>query len=65
MRRTAEPGNLDARLSQRDACKTMVGLLELAGLHGVEAVLAGQLDALLESGELAHSLCRARNQVYA
>lgn len=25
----------DARLSQRDACKTMVSLLELAGLHGV------------------------------
>lgn len=30
----------------------MVGLLELAGLHGVEAVLAGQLDAMLETGEL-------------
>ncbi|MDS0862969.1 IS21 family transposase [Burkholderia pseudomultivorans] len=49
-RRTWE--QLDARLSQRDACKTMVGLLELAGLHGVEAVLAGQLDAMLETGEL-------------
>jgi len=49
-RRTWE--QLDARLSQRDACKTMVGLLELAGLHGVEAVLAGQLDALLEAGKL-------------
>lgn len=30
----------------------MVGLLELAGLHGVEAVLARQLDALLEVGKL-------------
>ncbi|MGF6547636.1 hypothetical protein QFZ96_002707 [Paraburkholderia youngii] len=30
----------------------MVGLLELAGLHGVEAVLAEQLDAMLEAGEL-------------
>lgn len=49
-RRTWE--QLDARLSQREACKTMVGLLELAGLHGVEAVLAGQLDALLEAGKL-------------
>ncbi|MGF6546475.1 IS21 family transposase [Paraburkholderia youngii] len=49
-RRTWE--QLDARLSQRDACKTMVGLLELAGLHGVEAVLAEQLDAMLEAGEL-------------
>ena len=41
-RRTWE--QLDARLSQREACKTMVGLLELAGLHGVEAVLAGELE---------------------
>jgi hypothetical protein len=30
----------------------MVGLLELAGNHGVEAQLAQRLDALLELGEL-------------
>ncbi|WP_069269009.1 hypothetical protein [Paraburkholderia nodosa] len=30
----------------------MVGLLKLAGLHGAQAVLAGQLDAMLETGEL-------------
>jgi hypothetical protein len=30
----------------------MVGLLELAGLHGVEVVLAGELDVLLEAGKL-------------
>lgn len=30
----------------------MVGLLELAANHGVEAVLAGRLEALLAVGEL-------------
>jgi hypothetical protein len=30
----------------------MVGLLELAGHHGVEALLAQRLDALLVVGEL-------------
>ncbi|SAL34853.1 hypothetical protein AWB72_03354 [Caballeronia concitans] len=30
----------------------MVGLLELTGQHGVEAVPAGQDDALLGAGEL-------------
>src|ERR1700687_717692 len=49
-RRTWE--QLDAKLSQRSACKTMVGLLELAGKHGVEAQLAERLDALLDAGEL-------------
>src|ERR1700730_5924968 len=49
-RRTWE--QLDAKLSQRSACKTMVGLLELAGNHGVEAQLAERLEALLELGEL-------------
>jgi hypothetical protein len=29
-----------------------VGLLELAGHHGVEALLAERLDAFLETGEL-------------
>ncbi|KUY87054.1 integrase [Burkholderia territorii] len=43
---------LDARLSQRDACKTIVGLLELAAHHGVEAVLADRLEILLAAGEL-------------
>ncbi|KVE45537.1 hypothetical protein [Burkholderia sp. BDU5] len=43
---------LEARMSQRDACKTMVGLLELAANHGVEATLADRLDALLAAGEL-------------
>lgn len=49
-RRTWE--QLEARLTQRDACRTIVGLLELAAWHGVEAVLAGRLDALLDAGEL-------------
>jgi hypothetical protein len=43
---------LEARLTQREACKTIVGLLELAANHGVEAVLAGRLEALLAAGEL-------------
>jgi hypothetical protein len=49
-RRTRE--RLEAQLTQRQACKTMVGLLELAGHHGVEALLAQRLDALLVVGEL-------------
>ena len=43
---------LDRDMTPRNACKTMVGLLELAGNHGVEAQLAERLDALLELGEL-------------
>ena len=43
---------LEARMTQRDACKTMVGLLDLAANHGVEAVLADRLDALLAADEL-------------
>jgi hypothetical protein len=43
---------LDARLSPRQACKTMVGLLELAARHGVEATLAERLDATLAAGRL-------------
>jgi hypothetical protein len=43
---------LEARMTQRDACKTIVGLLELAANHGVEAVLADRLDALLAADEL-------------
>ena len=43
---------LELHLSARDACKTMVGLLELAAHHGVEALLAERLDALLAAGTL-------------
>lgn len=43
---------LEGRLTQRDACKTMVGLLELAAREGVEAVLAARLNALLVDGRL-------------
>ena len=49
-RRTWE--RLEEALTPRSACKTMVGLLELAVNHGVEAQLAQRLDALLELGEL-------------
>jgi len=49
-RRTWE--RLDQALSPRNACKVIVGLLELAGNYGVEAELAQRLDVLLELGEL-------------
>lgn len=49
-RRTWE--QLEARLSSREACKRMVGLLELAAREGVEAVLATRLNALLVDGRL-------------
>jgi len=49
-RRTWE--RLEAALTPRSACKTMVGLLELTGNHGVEAQLVQRPDALLEPGEL-------------
>lgn len=49
-RRTWE--QLDQRLPQRQACQALVGLLELAALEGVEAVLAERLDALLAVGQL-------------
>ncbi|MGF6666237.1 hypothetical protein QF000_007970 [Paraburkholderia atlantica] len=49
-RRTWE--QLEARLTQREACKIIVGLLELAALDGVEAVLAARLNALLVDGKL-------------
>lgn len=49
-RRTWE--QLDQRLAQRQACQTMVGLLELAAMEGVEAVLAERLDVLLAAGQL-------------
>ena len=49
-RRTWE--QLELRLTQRQACQTIVALLGMAALDGVEAVLARRLDALLETGEL-------------
>jgi len=49
-RRTWEA--LECKLSQRIACRTMVGLLELAGMEGIEAVLAERLDALCTANEL-------------
>jgi len=49
-RRTWE--QLDQRLPQRQACQCIVGLLELAAMEGVEALLAERLDALLARGEL-------------
>lgn len=43
---------LEAQLPARQACKSIVALLELAAHHGVEAVLAERLDALDLAGEL-------------
>ena len=49
-RRTWE--QLDLRLGRRQACQTIVALLEMAAHDGVEGVLAERLDALLAAGEL-------------
>ena len=49
-RRTWEA--LALKLTQRQACQTIVGLLELAAKDGIEAVLADRLDILLVVGEL-------------
>ncbi len=49
-RRTWE--QLELRLTQRQACQTIVALLGMAALDNVEAVLARRLEDLLESGEL-------------
>jgi hypothetical protein len=43
---------LDKALPQRQACRTIVGLLELAAMNGVEALLAQRLAGLLENGQL-------------
>ena len=43
---------LDLKLPQRQACRTMVALLEMAARDGVEAVLAQRLEALLAVGAL-------------
>ena len=49
-RRTWE--QLDLQLTQRQACQTIVALLEMAALDGVEGMLAERLEALLSAAEL-------------
>lgn len=49
-RRTWE--ELAEKLTQRQACQMIVGLLELAAKDGLEGVLAERLDALRLAGEL-------------
>jgi len=49
-RRTWE--QLELKLSQRQACQTIVALLEMAARDGVEAILAQRLEVLLAIGEL-------------
>jgi hypothetical protein len=49
-RRTWE--QLESKLPQRQACQTIVALLEMAALDGVEGVLAQRLDVLCLAGEL-------------
>jgi hypothetical protein len=49
-RRTWE--QLDLKLTQRQACRAIVALLEMAALDGIEGVLAERLDALLVAGVL-------------
>jgi hypothetical protein len=44
---------LSAALPERDACKTMVGLLALAA-DGHEAQLADEMERLLEMGQRPH-----------
>jgi hypothetical protein len=43
---------LECRLAQRQACQTIVALLEMAARDGVEGVLAERLQALLAVGAL-------------
>jgi hypothetical protein len=49
-RRTWE--QLELKLTQRQACQSIVALLDMAARDGVEAALALRLDALLDAGEL-------------
>ena len=49
-RRTWE--QLECKLTRRQACQSIVALLEMAARDGVEGVLAQRLDALLAAGEL-------------
>ncbi len=43
---------LSVRLPQRQACKTIVSLLDLAARDGIEAVLADRLEQILAAGDL-------------
>ena len=43
---------LDAALPQKEACKTMVGLLDLAANNACENALAARLDAILDAQRL-------------
>ena len=43
---------VDAALPARQACRVMVGLLELAATGACEAALADRLDAILDTGQL-------------
>jgi hypothetical protein len=43
---------LELKLTRRQACQTIVALLDMAARDGVEAALAERLDALLDAGEL-------------
>jgi hypothetical protein len=43
---------LSQKLTSRQACQSMVGLLELAAKDGIEAVLAARLEVLFGAGEL-------------
>ena len=43
---------LEGSLTQRQACQTIVALLEMAARDGVEGLLADRLDALRLAGEL-------------
>ena len=49
-RRTWE--QLELKLTQHQACQTVVAFLRMAALDGVETVLARRLEELLEAGEL-------------
>ena len=49
-RRTWE--QLELKLTQRQACQTIVALLEMAARDGVEGVLAERLEGLMAVGEL-------------
>ena len=43
---------VDAGLPARQACRVMVGLLDLAATGACEAALADRLDVLLDAGQL-------------
>ena len=43
---------VDAALPARQACRVMVGLLELAATGACEAALADRLDAILDAGQV-------------